>query len=158
MRTELIVALFMIGVASSTSAQSGLFPQHRRLFDRAPAGAGHSHLTGTADYSAGDSLAPRILQDGDGAAAIYPRTDVRGPQDAIGPGVNREELVLRGATVGAATERLSCSDAGYHCARRGRLVGAAVWAAIGAGVGALFDGSLLREWARERVRLRGRQE
>ena len=158
MRTELIVALFMIGVASATSAQSRLFPLPRHVFDRAPAGAGHSTLTGTADYLADDSLGPRILQDGDGAAAIYPRTDVRGPPDAIGPGANMEERVLGGATVGAATELLSCSDAGYHCARRGRLVGAGVWAAIGAGVGALFDGSVLREWARERVRLRGRQQ
>ncbi len=134
MRTKLIATLFMISVASSASAQSGLFPQQRNLFDRAPAHAGHSTLTGTADYLAGDSLGPQILQDGDGAAAIYPRTDVRGPQDVIGPGLNTKERALLGAALGA------------WC---GGLAGPIFGAAIGAAEGALSDESELREWARD---------
>lgn len=131
MRTRLIVTLIMIGVASSACAQSSLFLQHQ-----SPFGSRRSTLTGTnglprtADRFTGDLVARQMLQDG----------DVRGPRDVIGPAANTKERALRGAAVGAFTD------------------GAVFGAAFGALVGALSNEFELREGARERVRLRGRNK
>ena len=94
MRTRLIVTLIIIGVASSACARSGPILPQPRTFDGDPTGSRRSTLTGTADHFSGDLLAPQMIQDGDGAAAIFPRTDVRGPQDVIGPGLNTKERAL----------------------------------------------------------------